>query len=172
MHKPFTFEQKHFDPKWMIHVLELMQVLSGKIRSSPDSVITYEARDLIWLDGFDQLRQALSSAQAADRTERILSSKLTCNSSEDMQWYQSWRGVPSALHPLSCAPVVHTQELLLDLGVPQQQLQIVSQQISPDSIAVLRQMVLPSFVQDALRLMDSQLPGLQLMQKQQSLFAG
>ena len=150
----------------------LTQVVSDRTSGFPDTAITYEARDLMWLDGFDQLREILSPAQAVVKTEQVMSEEPACSSDEDIQWYRSWKGVSSDLQSLSCAPVVYKQELLLDLGVPQQQLQTFSQQLSPDSLAALRQMVLPHFVQDAVSLMDSQLPDLQLMQKQQSLFAG
>ncbi|DBA69366.1 TPA: hypothetical protein ACH3X2_012940 [Trebouxia sp. C0005] len=148
------------------------EVLSDKVTGSSDCAITYEARDLMWDDGFDQLRDILSPAQATDKREQIVPDDLICCSNGDMQWYCSWKGMPSHLQSLSCAPVVYKQELLLDLGVPQQQLQLVSQHLSSDSFAALRQMVLPSFVQDAVSLMDSQLPEMHLMQKQQSLFAG
>ena len=149
-----------------------MQVLSDQVTGSPDSVITYKAQDLMWLDGFEQLREVLNSTQVTGQREQIAPDELICNTSEDMQWYRSWKGLQTDLQSHSCAPAVRKQELLLDIGVPQQQLQTVSQNLSPDSIAALRQIVLPSFVQDAVSLMDSQLPDMQLMHKQQSLFAG
>ena len=152
--------------------IPLVQVLSVDNATASSSAITYEARDLMWLDGFDAVREVLSPLQVSDQLQPSLPLEQTCTSSKEMQWCCNWKGSQADLQESFHPHVVQQQELLLHMGVPQQQLQSISQKVGLDNIAALQQIVLPSFMQTAANLMASQLPDMQLMQKQSSFFSG
>lgn len=136
------------------------------------SVITYDAQDLMWIDGLDDLRAMVTSAVVPAPGSQ-LPVRWKCCTLDQLQWYCMRKGLPldSSFHEL---PYVYTFDLLRDLGVPDADLKSVAASLTVASIPILCKAVLPQFVQDAVAVMASQLPHLQLPEKMSNnlLFAG
>lgn len=142
-----------------------MQVLSANPLAEPiASTITYDALDLMWLDGLEEVRRLLTLPPLMSSTQRAPDT-FKCQSIADLQWYCSWKGLASDAQFFDRAPEVATADLLQHLGVPQQQISSITAKLTVDSLCSLRAMVLPQFVQQAVELVADQLPELDLMSK-------
>ncbi len=160
----------------------LSQVLPTTPVASPESTITYDALDLMWLDGLDDVRAMIRPAQPTHGPPASTSSvqhepipfQWRCSSLEELQWYCKWKGIASDQQTFGDLPLVSTSQLLIQLGVPQQQLQAILAQMAPGSLACLRRAVLPAFKREVVALIAEQLPGLALLSKLDcnQLFAG
>ena len=151
-----------------------LQILPADPLAPPAAgVITYDALDLMWLDGLDDVR-ALAQKSLNVHTAQKAPSSFKCHSLTDLQWYCNWKGLSQDTHIFSQLPVVDTADLLQQIGVPWQQISSFSANLTPEMLSSLRQMVLPHFVQQAVELMADQLPELNLIRKLEDkvLFAG
>ena len=150
-----------------------LQVLSTNSLAQPvTSTITYAALDLMWLDGFDDMRAHLVVAAPTSSTLPVPRS-WSCSSADDLLWFCKWKALPTS-QQFDTAPTVSTPELLQTLGVPKSQLDCVIGRLRHSSLQGICQMVLPEFIDNAVALMDEQLPELELLTKHQGklLFAG
>ena len=151
-----------------------MQILPADPLAAPAaSVITYDALDLIWLDGLDDIRALLTLPPLPPHAQKAPES-FKCQSMADLTWYCSWKGIALDAQFLTQVPVVATADLLQHLGVPQQHAKAILPNLTVEGLAGLRRMVLPEFSQQAVALMANQLPELQLTTQLQGklLFAG
>ena len=137
------------------------------------STITYAALDLMWLDGLDDMRALLPGSTAICSTSGIAPRMFNCSSVDSLQWYCAWKALPGS-HQFDTVPVVHTLDLMRQLGVPELQLDAMLSSLAAVSVPALCRMALPQFITNAVALMDEQLPGLNLVAKHQQsmLFAG
>ena len=151
-----------------------MQVLPVNPLAPPAaSVITYDALDLMWLDGLEGIRALLALSLCADSLQKA-PGMFRCQSMADLTWYCSWKGLAPDAQFFEQPPVVTTADLLQYLGVPRQQIRDISANVTFEVLSSLRRMVLPQFVQQAVELMADQLPELDLNAKfcEKLLFAG
>ena len=132
----------------------------------PDGgVITYDAMDLMWMDGLDDIR-SIFQAREADPAEQI-PAEWQCRTLEELQWYCMREGLPCNEHQFGELPTVDTLDLLWDLGVPEHDLTAMVKRLTHANLPMLRKAVLPQFAQEAVALMDDQLPELKLLEKMQ-----
>ncbi|KAA6417639.1 MAG: hypothetical protein FRX49_12431 [Trebouxia sp. A1-2] len=137
---------------------------------APASSVTYAALDLMWLDGLDELRALLPGSvachevNASDSTAEAAPQSWICSSKEMLEWYCVWQRLPADAH-FTIAPMVSTTDLLCQLGVPQSQMEPVISRLTADIVPALCKMVLPAYWNNAVALMDEQLPGLGLLDK-------
>lgn len=148
-----------------------MQVLPVAYHAkAPASSVTYAALDLMWLDGLDELRALLPGSvachevNASDSTAEAAPQSWICSSKEMLEWYCVWQRLPADAH-FTIAPMVSTTDLLCQLGVPQSQMEPVISRLTADIVPALCKMVLPAYWNNAVALMDEQLPGLGLLDK-------
>lgn len=147
-----------------------MQVLPvAHCAQPPASSVTYAALDLMWLDGLDELRGLLPElachqVNASDRTTEVAPQSWICSSKQMLEWYCAWQGLPTSAH-FTVAPMVSTADLLCQLGIPQSKVEPIMSSLTADSVPALCQMALPDYWNNAVALMDEQLPGLGLLGK-------
>ena len=136
-------------------------------------VITYDAADLMWLDGLIDIRTLFMSNVLPAAAEQV-PARWKCNTLDELQWYCVRKGLPLGSHTFQELPSVYTSDLLRDLGVPEEDLKAVAAHLTSASMPVLRKAVLPSFIEEAVMLMADQLPDLQLASRMQQgqLFVG
>lgn len=152
-----------------LYFCSCVQLLPLTTDASPaGGVITYDAQDLMWTNGLDELRAMFTSPSGSQ-----LPICWKCCNLDQLQWYCLWKGLPldTSFQEL---PYVYTFDLLRDLGVADVDLKSAAASLPASSSAVLCQAVLPKFRQDAVAIMASQLPHLQLPDKMSGglLFAG
>lgn len=144
------------------------QVLPANPADTPESTITYDALDLMWLDGLQDVRAMWPPAQSAQTTSsskhESVPSHWRCSNLDMLHWYHDWKALPGT-QTFNDLPLVSTSELLVQLGVPAQQLQTVMAQMAPNSLCLLRRVVLPAFKRDVAALIADQLPELDLLSK-------
>lgn len=130
----------------------------------------HSATDLLWTDGLDALRYL---CEAAHRPGTVLGPSVTLRSSADLAWYARWKGLPED-HAFEALPKIEVSKLLEQLDVPVSEQQIVIQKLKQEDVRLLQQLVLPDFLDNAVQIIDSQLPGLDVEQlyRQHKLFAG
>lgn len=151
----------------------LMQVLSMTSDALPaEGVITYDAADLTWLDGLENLRTIFGSDAPPNSAQKV-SAKWKCSTLDELHWYCARKGLPVDSHMFHELPHVYTSDLLRDLGVPADDLKAVGGCVTAASLPLLRRAVLPPFLEEAVALMVDQLPDLQLPSRMQQgqLFA-
>lgn len=151
-----------------------MQILPLDPLAEPAaSIITYDALDLMWLDGLNDIRALLTLPPLPPHAQKAPET-FKCQSMADLDWYCSWKSVASDAQFFDQAPVVATADLLQHVGLPPQQVKAILPNLTVEGLSSLRCMVLPQFVQQAVELMADQLSELDLIPKLEKrlLFAG
>ena len=146
---------------YLVAVLCLQILPLNPLAPPAGSVITYDALDLMWLHGLDDIR-ALTRLSEGNNVQKV-SETFKCQSMADLNWYCNWKGLAADAQFFEKPPVVATVDLLHHLGVPQQHISALLANMTVEMLSSLRCMVLPQFVQQALELMADQLPGIPLI---------
>ena len=134
--------------------------------------MVYNAADLLWSDGLNDLRTLLDPQLA--QPDEPMPAKMQCSTVPDIMWWCSWKQLPMESHHFSTLPEVEMTELLQQLGMTSDQSSVAMKQLSSAKWPDLQRMVLPAFVKEAVTYMATQLPELPLLQQMQQhkLFAG
>ena len=129
--------------------------------SKPSSVIVHSAADMLWTDGLDALRHLFSPRQATSSNKMHTSYQLS--SLQELAWYCEWKGLQRDA-TIAAMPCVQVAEILTGLGMPKAEQKAAVQQLTTDDIPVLMQVALKAYLSDAVEIIDSQLPGLNIKQ--------
>lgn len=151
-----------------------LQILPADALGTPSaSTITYDALDLMWMDGLEDMRALLALASPVHEAPKA-PEKWRFQTMESLQWYCSWEGLAPNKQFFDQAPMVSTSELLLHLGVPPEQISSITTRVTTAELPRLQRLVLSGFAQQAVELMADQLPHLDLIHKfhESLLFAG
>lgn len=143
--------------------MQILPMLSEA--KSTASTITYDAADLMWDDGLDAIREIDTSAQMLHNAQDKLPIKWRCSTADEMQWYCHWKGLSGCDHQFTELPKVFLSDLLWQLGVPEEQIDVMATNVGRAVLPAIYQAVLPDFVAEAVGYMADQLPELQLVDK-------
>ena len=137
-----------------------------------NAAMIYHAEDLLWSDGLEDLRTLLDSE--LQPCSQPIPVKMQCSTLPDILWWCSWKQLPADSYQFTSLPEVVTADLLQQLGMSTEQCTAAMKRLSSTQLPDLQRMVLPAFVEDAVRYMAGQLPGLPLVQhlQQHKLFVG
>ena len=98
----------------------LQILLTNRLGPPAASVITYDALDLMWLDGLDDIR-ALTQTPERETCQKV-PKMFKCQSMADLNWYCKWKGLAPDVQLFEQPPLVFTADLLQHLGLLRQQI--------------------------------------------------
>lgn len=127
--------------------------------SSLTCAVTYDAADLIWLDGLDELRGLLADASVAAPFDKTVAPAWRCGCLAEMDWYYKWKQWSEDKElDGKMMPLVRTYDLLTDIGMSCDEAKAARVPVA--KLPTLCSMVLPDFQAAIVQSLADQLPGI------------